>query len=134
MDKNALAFIRLKSNHIYNNWRQKLMVYDEKLAERIRELLKKKNDITEKKMFGGIAFFSNGKMFCGVIKNDLIIRTGKEHYEKALTKPYTRPMDFTGQAMKGFVYVSPMGCKTEKTLSEWVNLGIETVVSLGKQV
>jgi TfoX/Sxy family transcriptional regulator of competence genes len=110
------------------------MTYDEKLAERIRKLLKKKNEITEKKMFGGIAFLSNGKMFCGVIKKDLVIRTGKEHYEEALTKPYTRPMDFTGQAMKGFVYVSTMGCKTEKILSQWVNLGIETVVSLGKKI
>ena len=110
------------------------MAYDEKLADKIRKLLKKKKEITEKEMFGGIAFLLKGKMCCGVIKNDLVIRTGKEHYEKALTKPYTRPMDFTGRAMKGFVYVSPRGYKTEKILSQWVNLSIENVASLGKPI
>lgn len=107
------------------------MVYDEKLVDRIRKLLKEKK-ITEKKMFGGMAFLLNGKMFCGVIKNDLVVRTGTEYYEKALTKPYTRPMDFTGRAIKGFVYVSAGGCKKDKILSEWVDLSIDYVTSLRK--
>ncbi|NDB52436.1 MAG: TfoX family protein, partial [Nitrosopumilaceae archaeon] len=95
------------------------MVYDEKLADRVRKSLKGKRNMTEKKMFGGIAFLLDGKMFCGIIKNDLVVRTGPEYYEKALTKPHASPMDFTGKPMKGFVYVAPNGCKTKKTLSEW---------------
>lgn len=109
------------------------MVYDEKLADRVRKSLKGKKNVTEKKMFGGIAFLSNGKMFCGVIKNDLVIRTGSQYYEEALAKPHTRPMDFTGKPMKGFVYVSTDGCKTEKILSEWVDSGIDYVTSLRKR-
>jgi TfoX/Sxy family transcriptional regulator of competence genes len=109
------------------------MVYDEKLAERVRKSLKGKRNVTEKKMFGGIAFLSNGKMFCGVIKNDLVIRVGPEYYEKALTKPHARPMDFTGKPMRGFVYVSSDGCKTEKILFEWVNSGVDYVISLRKR-
>lgn len=109
------------------------MVYDEKLADSVRKTLKGKKNITEKKMFGGIAFLLNGKMFCGVIKNDLVVRTGPAYYEKALTKHHARPMDFTGRPMKGFVYVSSDGCKIDKTLSEWVNSGIDYVVSLHKQ-
>lgn len=107
-------------------------MYDEKLADRVRKSLAGRKKITERKMFGGIAFLLNGKMFCGVIKNDLVIRTGPEYYEKALAKPHARPMDFTGRPMRGFVYVGLGGCKTEKTLSAWVNSGFVYVVSLKK--
>ncbi len=109
------------------------MVYDEKLADRVRKSLKGKKNITEKKMFGGIAFLLGGKMFCGVLKNDLVVRTGEEYYKKALTKPHTRPFDFSGKPSRGFVYVGPGGLKTEKILSEWVNSGIKFVASLHNQ-
>jgi len=108
------------------------MVYDEKLADRVRKSLNGKRNMAEKKMFGGIAFLLDGKMFCGIIKNELVVRTGPEYYEKALTKPHARPMDFTGKPMKGFVYVAPNGCKTEKKLSEWIDSGIDYVTSLRK--
>lgn len=108
------------------------MVYDEKLANRIQKLLKGKRNITEKKMFGGIAFLLKGKMFCGVIKNDLVVRTGLKYYQKALDKPHARPMDFTGKPMKGFVYVSSDGCKTVGSLLGWINFGIDSVASLNE--
>lgn len=106
------------------------MVYDEKLATRIRKLLKGKRDITEKKMFGGIAFLLGGKMFCGVIKDNLVVRTGPSYYQAALEKPHARPMDFSGKPMKGFVYVSSDGCKTASALLEWINSGVDYVDSL----
>ncbi|MFN3655006.1 MAG: TfoX/Sxy family protein [Candidatus Nitrosotenuis sp.] len=62
------------------------MVYDEKLAQKVRESLERKKGITEKKMFDGITFLLNGKMFCGIIKNDLVVRTGPQYYQKALAK------------------------------------------------
>ena len=65
------------------------MTYSEKLAQMIRESIKGKRNITEKKMFGGLAFLLNGKMFCGIIKDDLIVRTGPENYQKALEKHFS---------------------------------------------
>ena len=62
------------------------MAYSETLAKKIRESIKGKRNITEKKMFGGLAFLLKGKMFCGIIKDDLMVRTGLEMYEKALSK------------------------------------------------
>ena len=106
------------------------MVYDEKLATRIQKLLKGKRNITEKKMFGGVAFLLDGKMFCGVIKDNLVVRIGPSFYQKALEKPHVRPMDFSGKPMKGFVYVSSDGCKTASALLEWINSGIDYVCSL----
>lgn len=61
------------------------MVYDKKFAEMVRGSLKRKKGITEK-MFNDIAFLLNGKMFCGIIKNDLVVRTGTQYYQKALAK------------------------------------------------
>jgi TfoX/Sxy family transcriptional regulator of competence genes len=52
------------------------MAYDERLAERIRCAMKVHPDITEKRMFGGLAFLKQGKMFCGVVKGELMVRVG----------------------------------------------------------
>jgi hypothetical protein len=108
------------------------MTYDEKLAIRIRESLKGKRNITEKKMFGGLAFLLGSKMFCGIINDDLVVRTGPQNYEKALARPHARKMDFTGRPMKGFVYVGPTGYKTSKGLSEWICLGMDYALTLKK--
>ena len=108
------------------------MAYSETLAKKIRESIKGKRNITEKKMFGGLAFLLKGKMFCGIIKDDLMVRTGPEMYEKALSKSHTRPMDFTGKPLKGFVYVAPQGYKTVKSLSSWINIGLDYVTNLKK--
>ena len=83
-------------------------------------------------MFGGLAFLLKGKMFCGIIKDDLMVRTGPEMYEKALSKQHSRPMDFTGKPMKGFVFVEPKGYKTVKFLSNWINLSLDYVSNLKK--
>ena len=71
-----------------------------------------------------------GKMLCGIIKDDLIIRTGQENYKKTLSKPHTRPMDFTGRPMKGFLYVESEGYKNAKLLSSWINMGIDPASKL----
>ena len=103
------------------------MVYDEKLAQRMRTLLKTYKGIDEKKMFGGLAFMLKGKMFCGIVKNDLMVRVGKEQNDEALSKPYARPMDFTGKPMKGYVFVSSEGLGAEEDLAAWVMRGYEFV-------
>jgi len=100
------------------------MAYDEKLAERIRKVLKDKPGIDEKKMFGGIAFLDRGNMCVGIVRSDLMVRVGRDAYEKALARPHTREMDFTGKSLAGYVYVAAEGIKTEKSLAAWVERGL----------
>ena len=106
------------------------MAYNEGLAERIRAAVAGRQGLTEKRMFGGIAFMLNGNMFCGVVGDDLMVRVGPEYHERALAQPYARPMDFTGRAMRGMVYVGPGGSSTDKALRSWVDQGIRFAASL----
>src|SRR5881392_3341810 len=69
------------------------MSYDEKAAERVRKALSGWRGVSEKKMFGGIAFMLNGAMCCGILKDDLIVRVGKALDAKALAQPHARPFD-----------------------------------------
>ena len=106
------------------------MAYDEQLAARIRTALKGTHQIVERKMFGGLAYLSNGKMFAGILKQDLVVRVGPENQNAALKRAHTRPMDFTGRPMKGYVYVSPEGIKTPAQLSKWLTKGLDFTESL----
>ena len=98
------------------------MAFDEGVAQRIREELGYRPDIVEKKMFGGIAFLHSGNMCCGVVDELLMARVGPDAYAAALGRPYTREMDFTGRAMKGFVYVDPPGFDEDRQLRDWIDL------------
>jgi TfoX/Sxy family transcriptional regulator of competence genes len=108
------------------------MAYDEQLAERVRKKLELRKGVTEKKMFGGLSFLLHGKMCCGVLGDDLIVRIQPKDYESALQEASVRPMDFTGRPLKGFIYVGPEGCQTEEALSRWIEHGVEFVLSLPK--
>ncbi len=96
------------------------MAYDERLAERIRTLLARRGSFVEKQMFGGVAFLVAGRMACGIVKGDLVVRVGPDAYDRALAQPFARPMDFTGREIRGFVFVSPAGLKAGR-LAAWVN-------------
>ena len=106
------------------------MAYSEGLAKRLRGLLRGKYDFTEKKMFGGLCFMINGNMFCGVLKDNMIVRVGKEAYEDTLAKPNVHPMDFTGRPLRGFVYIEPEGYSTKQLLLKWIDQGIKFASSL----
>lgn len=106
------------------------MAYDEQLARRVRALLKEQCALVEKKMFGGLAYLSNGKMFAGILNKDLVVRVGPEENDAALKEPHTRPMDFTGRPLKGYVYVSLDGVKTAAQLRKWLARGQAFVSSL----
>jgi TfoX N-terminal domain len=99
------------------------MAYDEELANRIRGTLRARTDITERRMFGGLAFLCEGRMCCGIVGNDLMVRVPIGEFDAALRKPYVRPMDFTGKPLKGFVYVSPSGFVTAASLRLWLTRG-----------
>ena len=106
------------------------MAYDERLADRIREAIGPRGDVTEKKMFGGLAFLLDGKMFCGIVNDDLMVRVGPERYEAALAEPHVRPMDFTGRPMNGYVFVRPGGSRTVKAIAKWAEQGAAFVGTL----
>ena len=95
------------------------MAYDEGLAERLRAVLRSRSGVTEKKMFGGIAFLSRGYMFVGIAGDALMARVGPDYHETALARRHVREMDFTGRPMKGYVFVDPPGVKKDADLAEW---------------
>jgi TfoX/Sxy family transcriptional regulator of competence genes len=96
------------------------MAYDEGLAERIRETLVDAHGISERRMFGGLAFLLHGNMFVGVLGSTLMARVGPDQYAAALRKPHAREMDFTGRPMKGYVYVDESGTAEDADLAAWV--------------
>jgi len=110
------------------------MAYDKFLATRIRAALRIfpktiSVQISEKAMFGGLAFLYKGKMTVGIVKNDLMVRVLDTKMEAVLKRRYVRPMDFTKKPMKEFIFVSPQGFITEEELQEYIELGIEHAVA-----
>ena len=106
------------------------MAYDELLAERVRSNLASQSAISERKMFGGLAFMAGGHMFVGVLGNVLMARVGPERYAQELTRSHVRVMDFTGKPMKGYVFVDPPGFAKESDLSAWIKTCIDFVQTL----
>ena len=109
------------------------MVYDEELAHRIRAIVTGSAGVTEKVMFGGLAFLLNRKMFCGIVGSDLMVRVGAQRYEQELSRAHVRPMDFTGRPMRGYVFVAPAGFRTRAQLSSWVRRGLDQAASLSSR-
>jgi len=103
------------------------MSYDEKLAGRVRRLMRHQRGAAEKEMFGGLAFLLDGRMCLGIIEKDLVVRVGPERYEEALARPHARPMDFTGRPLTGYVFVAPAGCASHATLERWIRWGVDFV-------
>lgn len=101
------------------------MAFSEPLADRVRTVLARRRGIDEKRMFGGVAFLVNGHMFCGVNKDDLVVRVGPDAWAEALSRKHARPMDFTGRPLSGYVYVAPQGVRTAPSLKSWVDRGLK---------
>jgi len=96
------------------------VAYDDMLAARIRSALVSESGISERKMFGGLAFMAGGNMFVGILGNVLMARVGPERYIQELSRLHVRVMDFTGKPMKGYVFVDPPGFETDSDLSYWI--------------
>lgn len=105
------------------------MPYNAELAGRVQVFLEGWEGITERKMFGGIAFMLQGNMCCGVTNDDLMVRVGADGLEDALAQPHARPMDFTGRPMKGFVFVDA-AARGDRDLRKWVQRGVVFAQSL----
>ena len=102
------------------------MSYNEKLADRVREIIALTHDkVEEKKMFGGLCFIVNDKMCVGIEKERMMVRLDPLVYEDALEKEGCTPMDFTGKVMKGYVFVDAAVLNTNKKLDYWVQLALD---------
>ncbi|HEX6229532.1 MAG TPA: TfoX/Sxy family protein [Solirubrobacterales bacterium] len=106
------------------------MAYDDSLAERVRDVLAGRERLSERKMFGGIAFMIGGNMAVGLINDDLIVRLDPADAERALGEPHVRPMDFTGRPARGTVFVDPEGTAADDDLAGWVDAGADFAASL----
>ncbi len=100
------------------------MVYDEELAERIRDLLADQPNLDEKKMFGGIAFLLSGNMAVGVSGNDLMVRIGPDEHDVALTEPGVEEFSKTGRPMKGWILATSGIIESDTGLASWVGRGV----------
>ncbi|AVX04105.1 hypothetical protein MXMO3_01575 [Maritalea myrionectae] len=103
----------------------------EQLADRIRAVIGDDPNVSERKMFGGIAFMLNGNMLVGPHKDGtLMVRVGPELYDEALSRPGAKEMDFTGKPMKGFVHVHPDKIADDEALRTWIALATQFVGAL----
>ena len=106
------------------------MAYDEILAARIRAQLARIPGLTEKKMFGGVAFMANGNMACGVNGDHLIVHVGLEKHSQSLAQPHTSPFDMTGKPMAGWIKVGAGGLESDGQLNDWIHQGLNFAFSL----
>src|SRR2546428_9065770 len=106
------------------------MAFDEKLADRVRRQVGKRGGLSEKKMFGGLAFLVHGNMSCGIHGSELIVRIDPETTESALSEPGTRIFDMTGRPMKGWLLVGAAGLKDVKAVAQWDGRGLDYAASL----
>jgi TfoX/Sxy family transcriptional regulator of competence genes len=102
------------------------MAYNEKLADRVREIINKTHKISEeKKMFGGLCFMVNDKMCVGVAQERIMVRLDPARYDEVMEKEGCSPMDFTGRPMRGYVFVDASALTTLKKLGYWVQLALD---------
>ena len=100
------------------------MADDEELADRLRELLAGTRRLTEKKMFGGLAFLINGNMAVAASgQGGLLVRVDPEMSAKLVATTDARPMVMRGRAMDGWLRVGSESVRTKRQLSKWVELG-----------
>ncbi|UUO06794.1 TfoX/Sxy family protein [Blastopirellula sp. J2-11] len=109
------------------------MPYDEQLAARVRGLLQRKRGVTEKKMFGGLAFLLNGNMCVGVSRDELIVRIGPDAYEEALEAEHVRVFDFTGRPMRGWIVIDEAGLVQFAAVKNWTDRAFDFVKTLPKK-
>ena len=79
----------------------------------------------EKKMMGGLCFMVDDKMCFGIVKDELMARIGPDRYEEALQKEGCKEMNFTGRAMKGYVFLEPSAVDMEDDLAYWIQLCLD---------
>lgn len=107
------------------------MAYDEELADRLRELVAGESGLTEKKMFGGLAFLIGGNMAVAASgQGGVLVRVDPEQSDKLVAKTNARLMEMRGRSMQGWLRVPPEDVRTKRQLAKWVKLGTAYARSL----
>jgi TfoX/Sxy family transcriptional regulator of competence genes len=107
------------------------MAYDEELAGRIRELLAGERGVTERKMFGGLAFLIGGNMAVAASgEGGALVRVDPERSDGIVASSCARPMEMRGRQMAGWLRVSSEDLRTKRELARWVKLGATYARSL----
>jgi TfoX/Sxy family transcriptional regulator of competence genes len=107
------------------------MAYDEDLANRIRELIAGEPDVTERRMFGGLAFLVGGNMSVAASgQGGLMVRVNPEDTEALIARPHARSFEMRGRAMQGWLRVDAEGVRTKRQLEPWVKRGVAYARSL----
>ena len=102
------------------------MPFNEKLADRVREIIAiSHKNVEEKKMFAGLCFMVNDKMCVGIHDDRIMVRLDPAVFDEVIEKVGCVPMNFTGKIMRGFVFVDEDVLKTKKQLEYWVKLGLD---------
>lgn len=109
------------------------MPYNEELQIRIKKVVSEWKGTDDKKMFGGVCHMLHGNMFCGVYKNFLILRLGRDRSEEVLKLPFARPFDITGKKMRGWVMLAVEGYKSDDALKSWLDEAKTFVKTLPKK-
>lgn len=100
------------------------MAYDEALADRIRELLGGEPDLTEKKMFGGLAFLIGGNMAVAASgQGGILVRADPAQSDALVATTNAQAMEMRGRPMRGWLRVDPSDLRTKRELAHWVELG-----------
>jgi TfoX/Sxy family transcriptional regulator of competence genes len=101
------------------------MAHDEHLADRLRELLASEDAITEKKMFGGVAFLLHGNMSVSASRNGgLLVRVDPAGTAACLARPHASLMTMGGRTMEGWIAVAPEALQTKRELAAWVERSV----------
>jgi TfoX/Sxy family transcriptional regulator of competence genes len=107
------------------------VAYDEDLANRIRELFLTEQGVTEKRMFGGLAFLIDGNMSVSASsQGGLLLRVDPAQTDALLSKPHAHPFEMRGRMMQGWLRVDAEGLQTKRQLERWVARGIAYARSL----
>jgi TfoX/Sxy family transcriptional regulator of competence genes len=107
------------------------MAYDEELAARIRALVCDEAGLSEKAMFGGLAFLINGNMAIAASgRGGIMVRVDPERSEAILATTPASPMEMRGRLMLGWLRVDAQHVATKRTLAPWVRRGVETARAL----
>jgi hypothetical protein len=107
------------------------MAFDEELADRIRELVGEERGITEKRMFGGLAFLVDGHMAVSASgQGGLLVRVDPEETDRLVARAHVRRFEMRGRSMDGWLRVDEAGVRTKRQLGGWVTRGVKFARSL----
>ena len=109
------------------------MAVDEGFANRVRQVLATADGVSDKRMFGGLAFLVHGNMSVGVHGSELIVRIDPAEMGDALRNPGVRIFDLSGRPMKGWVLVSASALERNEALVTWIGRGVSHARSLPKK-